>query len=157
MEEPEKRTRKSKPKFECFVPFVYVISALMKFVAVTVSAGELAVARVRTINEIVNEVIKQFEKAKKDINIVLSPFSCFGTHTDAHRTQHSKVRITKKISAQNGLSKTPKLVEIIAAVPDNYRKKLEHLLKAKPIRSASGVRSLSCLHTDTVSLLCSWF
>ncbi|KDN48868.1 histone acetyltransferase ELP3 [Tilletiaria anomala UBC 951] len=38
-----------------------------------------------------------------------------------------------------GSKSVPKLTDIIAAVPENYRKQLLPLLKAKPIRSASGI------------------
>ncbi len=38
-----------------------------------------------------------------------------------------------------GFKGVPKLTDIIAAVPENWRKQLLPLLKAKPIRSASGI------------------
>ena len=33
----------------------------------------------------------------------------------------------------------PKLVDIISAIPENYKKKLLPILKAKPVRTASGI------------------
>ena len=38
-----------------------------------------------------------------------------------------------------GYKGVPKLTDVIAAVPDNYKKQLLPMLKAKPIRSASGI------------------
>lgn len=37
------------------------------------------------------------------------------------------------------ISGVPKLVDIIAAIPDEHKKTLLPMLKARPIRSASGV------------------
>jgi len=48
-------------------------------------------------------------------------------------------KIKSQISAKYGLSSSPKLVDIIAAVPLEHRKLLIPQLKAKPIRTASGV------------------
>lgn len=46
-----------------------------------------------------------------------------------------KVRISKKYK----LSSQPRLMDIIAAIPDGYRKYLVPKLKAKPVRTASGI------------------
>jgi elongator complex protein 3 len=40
---------------------------------------------------------------------------------------------------KNKLGNVPKLVDIIAAIPDQHRATLLPRLKAKPIRTASGV------------------
>ena len=45
-----------------------------------------------------------------------------------------------RISARYGLDTSPRLVDIIAAVPQEHRAVLVPKLKAKPIRTASGVR-----------------
>jgi elongator complex protein 3 len=45
-----------------------------------------------------------------------------------------------RISAAYKLQNQPKLVDIIAAIPDKYRPFLLPKLKAKPVRTASGVR-----------------
>jgi len=44
-----------------------------------------------------------------------------------------------RISSKYGLETSPKLVDIIAAVPSDHRKALVPKLKAKPVRTASGV------------------
>jgi elongator complex protein 3 len=44
-----------------------------------------------------------------------------------------------KYARKNKLNNLPKLVDIIAAIPDQYRSTLLPRLKAKPIRTASGV------------------
>uniref|UniRef100_A0A4W5L209 Elongator acetyltransferase complex subunit 3 n=1 Tax=Hucho hucho TaxID=62062 RepID=A0A4W5L209_9TELE len=50
-----------------------------------------------------------------------------------------KVCRSTKCSAKYGLSAQPRLVDIIAAVPPHYRRALVPKLKAKPIRTASGI------------------
>ncbi len=45
-----------------------------------------------------------------------------------------------KASAKYGLSLQPRLVDIIAAIPESYKKVLLPKIKAKPVRTASGVR-----------------
>ncbi|CAG8836192.1 10053_t:CDS:2, partial [Racocetra persica] len=44
-----------------------------------------------------------------------------------------------KYSRLNKLSNQPKLVDIIAAIPEQYKNALMGKLKAKPIRTASGI------------------
>ncbi len=57
-----------------------------------------------------------------------------------------------RISSSLKLSSQPKLVDIIAAIPEKYRPQLLPLLKAKPVRTASGVAAIlplsmsKCLH-----------
>eukprot|EP00066_Takifugu_rubripes_P006548 XP_003971421.1 PREDICTED: elongator complex protein 3 [Takifugu rubripes] len=48
-------------------------------------------------------------------------------------------RVKTKTSAKYGLQAQPRLVDIIAAVPPQYRRALVPKLKAKPIRTASGI------------------
>ncbi|KAK3584953.1 hypothetical protein CHS0354_009638 [Potamilus streckersoni] len=72
---------------------------------------------VLTVSEIVNELIQAHEK-NKDINL-------------------NRMKI--KVSSKYGLSSQPRLVDIIAAVPQQYRKVLLPKLKAKPVRTASGI------------------
>jgi elongator complex protein 3 len=72
---------------------------------------------VNAITEIVNSVIKAYE-AQVSINL-------------------SKIK--GEISKKHKLSYIPKLVDIIAAVPENYKAKLLPYIKAKPVRTASGV------------------
>ncbi|KAJ6661196.1 hypothetical protein lerEdw1_015333, partial [Lerista edwardsae] len=66
---------------------------------------------------------------------------------EAHN-QNKDVNLNKiktKTAAKYGLSAQPRLVDIIAAVPPQYRRVLVPKLKAKPIRTASGVSlSVSC-------------
>ena len=47
--------------------------------------------------------------------------------------------LKSKISSKYQLSTQPKLVEIIAAIPDRHRADLLPRLKAKPVRTASGI------------------
>lgn len=48
-------------------------------------------------------------------------------------------RMKSKIASKYGLDSAPRLVDIIAAVPQESKKILLPKLKAKPIRTASGV------------------
>lgn len=47
--------------------------------------------------------------------------------------------LKSRISRQLKLTHQPKLVDIIAAIPEQYRQTLLPRLKAKPIRTASGI------------------
>lgn len=76
---------------------------------------------VLVIGEIIQELIKSHEEGK-DVNLN---------------------RMKSRISAKYGLESSPRLVDIIAAVPHEAKKFLLPKLKAKPIRTASGV-SLFC-------------
>lgn len=53
-------------------------------------------------------------------------------------------KLKTRISSKYGLDSSPRLVDIIAAVPSYARNILVPKLKAKPIRTASGV-SLTCI------------
>ena len=53
-------------------------------------------------------------------------------------------RLKTRLASKYGLETSPRLVDIIAAVPHDYKKTLLPKLKAKPVRTASGV-SLSNL------------
>ena len=48
--------------------------------------------------------------------------------------------IRARISKKFGYGGVPRLVDIISAIPDEYKKVLLPNLKARPIRTASGVR-----------------
>ena len=83
-----------------------------------------------TVTEIISELIAAHEK-KQDVNLN---------------------KLKSAVSRKYGLSSQPRLVDIIAAVPANYKKTLLPKLKAKPVRTASGVsiiivliyKSLTC-------------
>ncbi|XP_062427222.1 elongator complex protein 3 [Rhea pennata] len=70
-------------------------------------------------------------------------------------------KLKTKISAKYGLSAQPRLVDIIAAVPPQYRKVLVPKLKAKPIRTASGIAVVAvmckphrCPHINFTGNIC---
>lgn len=48
--------------------------------------------------------------------------------------------IRARISKKFAFGGVPRLVDIISAIPDDYKKALLPNLKARPIRTASGVR-----------------
>jgi elongator complex protein 3 len=72
---------------------------------------------VNCITEIVNALIKAYD-AQVPVNL-------------------SKVK--GELAKKHKLSFIPKLVDIIAAVPESYKNKLLPYIKAKPVRTASGV------------------
>lgn len=80
----------------------------------------LSELNVMAISDIIQELVKAQEEGR-DVNL--------------NKTK-------AQISSKYGLPNTPKLVDIIAAVPLELRKTLVPKLKAKPIRTASGVSQL---------------
>lgn len=48
-------------------------------------------------------------------------------------------KLKSQASAKYKISGMPKIVEILAALPEDYKEKLTPILKGKPIRTASGV------------------
>jgi elongator complex protein 3 len=73
--------------------------------------------KIKCITQIVGELIKAYDKNEK-INL-------------------SKLK--QEFSKKNKLSSAPKIVEILAAIPESHKEKLIPLLKAKPVRTASGI------------------
>lgn len=69
------------------------------------------------IGEIIQELLKSHDD-RKDVNLN---------------------RLKTRIASKYGLETTPRLVDIIAAVPHEAKKFLLPKLKAKPVRTASGV------------------
>eukprot|EP00897_Mesotaenium_endlicherianum_P004508 jgi/Mesen1/4085/ME000214S03276 len=64
-------------------------------------------------------------------------------------------------SRKYGLARAPKLVEIIAAVPEDWRTQLIPRLRAKPVRTASGIAVVAvmskphrCPHIATTGNIC---
>lgn len=92
-----------------------------------------------TIAEIIQELL-QAHKDRKDVNLN---------------------RLKTKISSKYGLETSPRLVDIIAAVPHESRKILYPKLKAKPIRTASGIAVVAvmckphrCPHISMTGNIC---
>uniref|UniRef100_A0A8C9Z0W3 Elongator complex protein 3 n=1 Tax=Sander lucioperca TaxID=283035 RepID=A0A8C9Z0W3_SANLU len=80
-------------------------------------AAAMAELMMMTIADVISQLVEAHEEGK-DINL-------------------NKVKT--KASAKYGLEAQPRLVDIIAAVPPQYRRALVPKLKAKPIRTASGI------------------
>ena len=76
-----------------------------------------AEAKVRASSEIIKELLKAYDNNE---TVVMAKV---------------RARISRKYKLKTG----PKLVEIIAAIPEEHKQKLLPLLKAKPIRTASGI------------------
>ncbi|KYO42897.1 elongator complex protein 3 isoform X2 [Alligator mississippiensis] len=92
-----------------------------------------------TISDIIQQLVEAHEQGK-DVNLN---------------------KLKTKTSAKYGLSAQPRLVDIIAAVPPQYRKVLVPKLKAKPIRTASGIAVVAvmckphrCPHINFTGNIC---
>ncbi len=48
-------------------------------------------------------------------------------------------KLKTQVSAKNKLARMPKIVDILAALPESHKDTLAPFLKAKPVRTASGV------------------
>ena len=93
----------------------------------------------RAITEIVSTLVSSYDRGKQ-INLT---------------------QVKKQTAAKYKLSKVPKLVEIIAALPDSHRDKLLPYLKAKPVRTASGIAVVAvmskphrCPHIEFTGNIC---
>jgi len=92
-----------------------------------------------TLTEIANECIRLYDRGEK-IDLI---------------------NLRKDFSAKYRLSRVPKLLDILAAVPENYKAKLTPILKTKPVRTASGIAVVAvmskphrCPHIATTGNIC---
>lgn len=87
---------------------------------------------VLVIGEIIQELLKSHDESK-DVNLN---------------------RLKTRIASKYGLDSSPRLVDIIAAVPHEAKKILLPKLKAKPVRTASGVSLIAQMFSvnSTVSV-----
>uniref|UniRef100_A0AC34GXN8 Radical SAM core domain-containing protein n=1 Tax=Panagrolaimus sp. ES5 TaxID=591445 RepID=A0AC34GXN8_9BILA len=90
-------------------------------------------------HEIVTELVKA-QKEGRDVNLN---------------------RLKNQISQKHGVTSQPKLVDIIAAVPHDYKDLLLPKLKAKPVRTASGIAVVAvmsmphrCPHINYTGNIC---
>ncbi|XP_036607126.1 elongator complex protein 3 [Trichosurus vulpecula] len=103
--------------------------------------GDLSSAElmILTIGDVIKQLIEAHEQGKDiDLN-----------------------KVKTRTAAKYGLSDQPRLVDIIAAVPPQYRKILVPKLKAKPIRTASGIAVVAvmckphrCPHINFTGNIC---
>lgn len=95
--------------------------------------------RMLTVGEIVQELIKA-QKEQRDVNLN---------------------KLKTRISSKYGLHSSPRLVDIIAAVPHEHKKILLPKLRAKPVRTASGIAVVAvmckphrCPHINMTGNIC---
>ena len=100
---------------------------------------DLNLLHLKNISEIITILIENYEKRTK-----------VHLHT-----------LISETTRKNKVPKAPKLVEIISAIPENYKAKLTPLLKAKPVRTASGIAVVAvmckphrCPHIATTGNIC---
>jgi len=78
--------------------------------------------------------------------------------------KHEAINLTKlktQVAQKNKLKKMPKIVDILAALPETHKQKLTPLLKGKPVRTASGIAVVAvmckphrCPHIATTGNIC---
>ena len=73
----------------------------------------------------------------------------------------SCAQIKTEYSRKNGLSGTPKMTDLMAAIPEKYRNTIVPFLKVKPVRTASGIAVVAvmckphrCPHIATTGNIC---
>ena len=105
-------------------------------------AQDAASVRVRCIADIVQALVAAF-KAQGRVNVA-----------------QLKMHVCQKY----GMATTPKLMEIIAAVPEDFRDKLAPFLRAKPVRTASGIAVVAvmskphrCPHIALTGSVCQYW
>ena len=96
------------------VAALYLTMVKQKRQAPTLSPQELLLL---TVSDIIKELIAA-HKSKRDVNLN---------------------KLKTRIASKHGCPSQPRLVDIISAVPPEYRKILLPKLKAKPVRTASGI------------------
>jgi len=60
-------------------------------------------------------------------------------HAYDHRAPTNLTKLTADLARKRKLPAVPRLMDIIAAVPEDYRDKLLPFIKSKPVRTASGI------------------
>ena len=60
-------------------------------------------------------------------------------------------RMKTRLASKYGLETSPRLVDIIAAVPHEFRNTIVPKLKAKPVRTASGVSHDTHIYISYIS------
>lgn len=98
--------------------------------------------KMMTITDSINEIIKRYDKGEK-------------------QTVNQIKKMMSKISAKHNMGFIPKLVDLISAIPENYKNQLMPILKAKPVRTASGIAVVAvmckphrCPHIATTGNIC---
>jgi elongator complex protein 3 len=80
-------------------------------------SAEVQQLTIKVISEIVNQLVVAYDRGEQ-INLT---------------------KLKNQVSAKNKLARMPKIVDILAALPETHKDLLAPYLKAKPVRTASGV------------------
>lgn len=98
--------------------------------------------KIMAITDSINEIIQRYDK---------------GDHLSIEIIK----RMMQKISSKHNLPSIPKLVDLISVMPENYKAKLLPIIKAKPVRTASGIAIVAvmakphrCPHIATTGNIC---
>lgn len=94
------------------------------------------------IDDDIPEVVNEKDLSSEDVLKMVSCVSDCVSEIISRYKKNKEIDVRKiknMFASKHGLARSPKLVDIIAAVPEEYRKPLQSVLTAKPIRSASGI------------------
>ena len=89
----------------------------MPAVSKTIDTADTHAMMIKTISEIVSHLIAAYDRGEQ-INLT---------------------KLKQKVAQQYKLAKMPKIVDILAALPETHKDRLTPILKGKPVRTASGV------------------
>ena len=99
-------------------------------------------SKMKVISDSMKEIIRKYEEGEKLTTNIIK-------------------KVIQKFSAKYKLANQPKLLDLITVIPQSYKKKLLPILKAKPIRTASGVAVVAvmskphrCPHIATTGNIC---
>ena len=98
--------------------------------------------KMKVVTDSLNEIIKRYDKGQA-------------------LTVHFIKKLMQKHARKHNLGGIPKLVDIVSALPHNYKAKLLPILKTKPVRTASGIAVVAvmckphrCPHIATTGNIC---
>lgn len=98
--------------------------------------------RMKVITDAINIIITRYDKGQ-------------------NQTVREIKKLMSKLAKKQKMNGIPKLVDLISAIPDNYKDKLLPILKAKPVRTASGIAVIAvmckphrCPHIATTGNIC---
>lgn len=118
VQQPDARPRKTSA-YPCGIVRALSFNALLLD---KIKPKQDATSMVRVVSEIVAALVKAVEEGRS-VNVL---------------------NLKNELCSKHGLAEQPKTVDIIAAIPEQYKQALLPLLKTKPIRTASGVRLHAC-------------
>ncbi|RHY16606.1 hypothetical protein DYB28_002496 [Aphanomyces astaci] len=107
---------------------------------------------VKAISAIVDEIIKAYEK-QDPVNMTRLKNDVAKVYKLPSMPKVRTVAYILYIALLYSPSYNPQLVDIISAIPEEYRDELLPYLKAKPVRTASGIAVVTKTRVDQLKRL----